>query len=220
MIFQECDLIFVLLGICLPPLSLTLLNGFTLQLPLCHLRHSIFIKCKGHRKMPCHVSISHRAHSAAAFCIVHKMDFSTCRSKSLVSASKVPMRPSMSPLPCSVCRAFRMPKPMLLSYNVYSRHGCAVMHLWLNMAMLAATVLVIRRQEKRYFLQVATGLEPEEMQYLISCNSHVHLIPDSEQQQSPLCTVDGHFPDQLIKALSIKLFSHRTDACLSSLQQE
>jgi len=42
----------------------------------------------------------------------------TCRSKSLVSASRVPMRPSMSPLPCSVCKAFLMPNAMLLSYSV------------------------------------------------------------------------------------------------------
>ena len=56
--------------------------------------------------------------------------------------------------------------------------------------------------------------------YLVCRNGHVHLISDSEQQQTPLCTVNGDFPDQLIKALSIQLFPDRTNACLSCLQRQ
>jgi len=52
------------------------------------------------------------------YTIVRQVCCITCRSKSLVSASRVPMRPSMSPLPCSVCKAFLMPNAMLLSYSV------------------------------------------------------------------------------------------------------
>ena len=37
MVFQESYFLFVLLGICLAPLSLALLNCLTLQLPLCNL---------------------------------------------------------------------------------------------------------------------------------------------------------------------------------------
>lgn len=37
MVFEESYFLFVLLGICLAPLSLTFLNCLALQLPLCHL---------------------------------------------------------------------------------------------------------------------------------------------------------------------------------------
>lgn len=39
MILKERYFLFVLLGVSLAPLSLTLLNRLTLQLPLCYLNH-------------------------------------------------------------------------------------------------------------------------------------------------------------------------------------
>ena len=34
---------------------------------------------------------------------------------------------------------------------------------------------------------------------------HSELIPDPEEQEAPLCAVDGGLPDELVKALGVQL---------------
>lgn len=56
--------------------------------------------------------------------------------------------------------------------------------------------------------------------HLVSCDGHAHLVAHTQQQQTTLCTVDGDLTDQLVKALSIQLLTHRADACLPGLHTQ
>ncbi len=52
---------------------------------------------------------------------------------------------------------------------------------------------------------------------LVRVQSHPELVPDPEQQESPLGAVDGALSDQLVETLRVQLAAHLTDASLASL---
>jgi len=54
-------------------------------------------------------------------------------------------------------------------------------------------------------------------QYLISSNGHTHLVPDAQQQQSPLSTIHRNLAYELIKALAVQLFSNWANTGLTCL---
>ena len=149
MVLQESNFLFVLLGIYFPPLSLPLFNGFTFQLPLSDLlpQHELTHRglCMSMQQKSSQMLTRHDEDRQSGWqsmqtkmvsgvlprCRCKQLEDDTCFSKSFVSASKVPMRPSMSPLPCSVCNAFRIPNAMLLSYSVCRQAcHCACTPLW------------------------------------------------------------------------------------------
>ena len=55
------------------------------------------------------------------------------------------------------------------------------------------------------------------IQGLVSLNSHLNFISNSDEKESSFSTVNGNLSDQLIKALRIKLLSDWTDTCISCL---
>ena len=55
------------------------------------------------------------------------------------------------------------------------------------------------------------------VQSLISLDSHLYFISDSNKKESSLGTVDGNLSNQLIKALRVKLFSNWADTSVSGL---
>lgn len=55
------------------------------------------------------------------------------------------------------------------------------------------------------------------IQGLISLDSHFDFIPNTDEQEASLSTIDGDLTDQLIEALGIKLFSNGADTGFPSL---
>ena len=52
---------------------------------------------------------------------------------------------------------------------------------------------------------------------LVGCDGHASLVPNTEQQQTSLGTVDGDLSNQLIETLGVELFADGTNTCLTCL---